>query len=47
MVRDCSIAPKRDNLVDGDQVNWGGGHLSLVIKSVQFDFSQSSVMRDA
>ena len=46
MVRDCSIAPKRDNLVDGDQVNWGG-HLSLVIKSVQFDFSQSSVMRDA
>jgi len=23
MVRDCSIAPKRDNLVDGDRVNWG------------------------
>ena len=29
MVRDCSIAPKRDNLVDGDQVNWGGGTLIL------------------
>jgi len=42
--------PKRDNPLDGYQMSryiseLGGGHLSLVMKSLQFDFSKSCVTR--
>jgi len=44
LMSDSIISPKRDNPVDWDlRSSELGGHLSLVMKSLQFDFSQSYV----